>query len=446
MTFNKHTGNLFLAIFKGNISEVQKLISYNETDLTCILPNMYINSPAQLKVLVLFNGFGNHSLKQKLSTNNPLLFALSMQHLEIAKVILEQLLHNFRRASLQSIQSKKLKDSLLYVNSFGMSVIHLLCECDRDLGQDQALSIMLGIFNKLTYVDANFMSTILKTSDSIFYDCNYSSKYNVFYKQIVYEALKYSNRHEILFNNSKKNYLLFISSLIKNNNIDLLLFFIEQYKSFCSKELILQSIKLCDKNSFKRIVLSNQLLAIGLINENFDEFFYAMVNSVDECLVDNCYVAITNISAKMNLLFKLATIESAHITKSIENISEAIKKYVRYRQHPIKAANFTSWLRICKNKINTMFIREKDSIIIYKNLENIYKLLFGVATQLPTTRSEVLLPQRSIEQSLFKLPSVDSNCLFFMQSQFTQRETTTNSDPSNSFYGVKSYKRYKASL
>jgi len=445
MTFNKHTENFFLAIYKGDISEVQKLISCSDTDLTCILPNMYISSPVQLKVLVLFNAFGNHKLKQKLSTNNPLLFALSIQQLEIAKIVLEHLLHKFRVVCLKSIQSDKIKNSLLYVNSYGMSVIHLLCACDIEQGQ--TLLIMLGIFNKLVYANIGFMTTVLKTSNSIFCGCNYHSKYNVFYKQIVYEALKYSNRYEILFNNSKQNYLLFLSCLIKNNNIDLLLFFIEQHKDFCSKELILEAIKLCDKNSFKRIVLANQSLAIGLINKNFDEFFDAMVNSVDECLVDNCYVAIMNIAAKMNLLFKLTTIESSHITKSIENISEAIKKYARYRQYPIKAVNFTSWLRICKNKINTMFIKEKDSIIIYKNLENIYKLLFGVATQLPTTRSEVLSAQIYTEQPSFKLPSVDSNCLFFMQSQSTiKQETKTNSESSSSFYDVKSYKKYKTSL
>jgi len=73
--------------------------------------------------------------------------------------------------------------------------------------------------------------------------------------------------------------------------------------------------------------------------------------------------------------------------------------------------------------------------------------LFGVATQLPTTRSEVLSAQIYTEQPSFKLPSVDSNCLFFMQSQSTiKQETKTNSESSSSFYDVKSYKKYKTSL
>ncbi len=410
MRFNEHTKKLFLAIFNGDLPEVQRLIGNIQTDLTFILPNMYIRSSFQLKILNLFKAFGNYNLKKKLSTNNPLLFALSLQRLEIAEVLLNNLIYNFREVKLQSIKKQKIINSLNYVNSFGMSAVHLLCGCDVNCDQ----TLMCSILTKLASANIDFIPTVLKGNEPIFSCCFYNSKHNFFYKQVLYEILKYNNSYEVLLKNSQQDYLLLVDSLMKNDNIELLLWFSEQYKDFFNKELILEAIKLCNQNALQQIISFNQLLSIYLINKNFNECFNVLINSVDQSLINNVYVAIIDITAKMTLVFQLATLESAHMIKSIEDLYKAIKHYVRYRQQPIKAINFIPWLRILKDKINTLTIKVDDIIIINKYLENINRLLFGVSLSLLTVHSE---PSPSVRPLSFRLPPVDSNYLFFTQSQ-----------------------------
>jgi hypothetical protein len=263
---NQYTINLFIAILNGNLEQVQRLIVNPNTELTFTLPNIYRRSILQRYLLSTFNAFGDYKLKSCLSSNNPLLFALSLEQVEIAEYILKHLLYVFHNSKIYSLQRTKILNSILHVNQFGLTALHLLSMYNNNYCVDEQQRksiIMQNILNMLMLEELKFVD-VLNKCKPIFTDCSYNVHYNAFYKQTFYKVSSRANGKNMKFieepTYKTKQFLI-------SNNIELALFFATEIKDFFDYELILTAIETCSVDKLKEIISFDQQLSIPLFQE-----------------------------------------------------------------------------------------------------------------------------------------------------------------------------------
>ncbi len=320
--------------------------------------------------------------------------------MEIAEFLLDKLLNFYYTSETHSKRIQAI-NSMFYVNKYGLNALHILCMCNDNCSkkdQQRKLKIMHNILNKLTSEGLKFIVNMNKCKP-IFINCNYNICYNTFYKEVACTILQSKNNHIRFFKKQKYKDILII-----NKNIELLLFFATTFKDFFDYKLILIAIKLCNINEFLQIISFNQRLAVNIINTNFTQVFNVLITSVDDILTNNVYEAISQITQKINLLFCLAHIHESDTVKIAKCLYEAIKYYTRYRcPHPIREANFMSWVNLYIKHINQLALTEKQCKTIINYLSDISLVLFGVrsTTKLPTSPQKLtkfLVPKLALPQ------------------------------------------------